>query len=630
MNEKEFVALVERLESYSHEQPEFYRLRVALLAVLGYFVLFGTIGSTFLIAIAVIYVLQINFLTIKLLIVPIGFAVVLLRSFRLDFPEPEGEELKFSDAPRLFDLAKKIRAATQGPPVHKILVTGEFNASMLQRPRLGLLGWPRNYLIVGLPLMQALSPTDVRAVLTHELGHLSGNHGKFSSWVYGVRQIWIQVLENLRKQRYNFGLFERFFAWYAPYFNAYSFVLARRQEYEADQCSARLVGRQASARALINLHLKERVVEEEFLPALFKRADKEPRPPDNAFNEMLTALKEPVPADKKQLWFSRELTRHHEYHDTHPALGDRLVALGFPNIRQQADVTVFQTEERGESGLEHFLNKLPKGLVERRNKAWQARVNEAWVDRFHYVREAERSLAKLNERAQSVKLTLDETWDRARFVAGTQDSVAAIPYLREVIQMLPDHAAANYRLGEALLAQGEEAGIQHLETCMDKDYTSIPASCELIYFFLKSQQRETEAEKYRTRTSDYYTEIELAEQERNTVSKKDDFTSHGLEREAIAALRLQLGKYPQLASAYLVKKVVKHFPDKPSFVLGVVAKHHWYHSQNQNDSTDVTLVTQLAQNVNFPGYTYIIALEKNYKLLRKRFEFIAGSEIYRG
>src|SRR4030095_8833989 len=370
MNEKEFVALVERLESYSHEQPEFYRLRVALLAVLGYFVLFGTIGSTFLIAIAVIYVLQINFLTIKLLIVPIGFAVVLLRSFRLDFPEPEGEELKFSDAPRLFDLAKKIRAATQGPPVHKILVTGEFNASMLQRPRLGLLGWPRNYLIVGLPLMQALSPTDVRAVLTHELGHLSGNHGKFSSWVYGVRQIWIQVLENLRKQRYNFGLFERFFAWYAPYFNAYSFVLARRQEYEADQCSARLVGRQASARALINLHLKERVVEEEFLPALFKRADKEPRPPDNAFNEMLTALKEPVRSEERRLWFSRELTRHHEYHDTHPALGDRLVALGFPNIRQQADVTVFQTEERGESGLEHFLNKLPKGLVERRNKAW--------------------------------------------------------------------------------------------------------------------------------------------------------------------------------------------------------------------------------------------------------------------
>lgn len=43
MEEKEFVALVDELEDFAHRNPGEYKLRVALLAALGYVFLIGSV-----------------------------------------------------------------------------------------------------------------------------------------------------------------------------------------------------------------------------------------------------------------------------------------------------------------------------------------------------------------------------------------------------------------------------------------------------------------------------------------------------------------------------------------------------------------------------------------------------------
>lgn len=62
-------------------------------------------------------------------------------------------------------------------------------------------------------------------------------------------------------------------------------------------------------------------------------------------------------------------------------------------------------------------------------------------------------------------------------------------------------------------------------------------------------------------------------------------------------------------------------------MLGVTRKKAWYSSSN--NARDVKLVEQLAEQLTFPGFTFVIALEDGYKPLRKVFERIQGSEIYR-
>src|SRR5688500_14187851 len=288
MDQKEIEALVDRLEVYARKHPSAYKLRVGLLAALGYSFLVGTIVGVLLLIAGVVYIGAVNIVVIYFLVIPIGAAAVVLRSMFVQFAKPSGHRLRYADAPPLFDLVKRIRKATNGPKVHKLLLSGDFNASIVQRPRLGMLGWRENYLIIGLPLLHGLAPDEVRAVIAHEFGHLSRNHGAFSGWIYRVRQTWDQVGVNFRThRRYGSVLFEWFFNWYAPYFVAYSYVLARTREYDADRSSVVLTGKQAAARYLIKLELKERGLNEEFWPEFLSRANTQPEPPADAFTEML-------------------------------------------------------------------------------------------------------------------------------------------------------------------------------------------------------------------------------------------------------------------------------------------------------------------------------------------------------
>jgi Zn-dependent protease with chaperone function len=625
MREKDFIALVERLEIYERAHPAAYRLRVALLAALGYLTLFGVLGVTVLFVAAVIYGRRLNLLIIAILVTLISASAMIIRSLWIGFQEPEGHEFNPEDAPRLFELLKEVRAKTDGPRLHKVLLTSDYNASILQQPWLGVFG-SRNYLLIGLPLLRALSPDDVRAVLAHEFGHLSGNHGKFSSWIYRVRQTWTQLLENMQQHRRDFPMFEKFFNWYAPYFEAYSFVLARAQEYEADRCSVTVSGKENSARALINMKLKGRLLSEEFFPELYGRADTQPEPPGESFSEMLQSLHDPVPREKAKLWFADTLTTRHRYHDTHPALAERLASMGFTSVRERADLDSFVIADNGSGADQYFLTRVPAEFIEQQNSAWKESLAERWEERHKFVAVAQEKLVEFEEKAKAAELTVEERWERADFMINKEGAVAAMPLLHEVLNAMPDHVAANYMLGQALLSQGDEHGIQHVEAAMEKDVHIIPAGCEWIVEFLTIRERNEEADRYRDCVSNYYDELEQARREREKISKKDTFAPHGLAEEAVDELRKQLEQYPLLTSAYLVRKVCEHFPQDTSYVLGVRSKRFL---GLQLDSRDNKLISELAGNVSYPGYTYIIALEGSYKKLRKIFKRIEGSEIYR-
>src|SRR5687768_2227879 len=565
MEEKEFVALVDQLEGYARDNPGTYKLRIALLAALGYAFLIGIVLVVLLLVLAVIYYARLNWLIIKILLIPLGIAGIVLRSLWVEFPEPDGHELRYEDAPRLFDLAKSTREATQGPRLHKILLTDEFNAGIVQRPLLGVFGWQENYLVVGLPLLRGLSCDEIRAVLAHEFGHLPGKHSAFASWIYRVRHTWEQVLTRMRhEQRFGSGIFEAFFNWYAPYFTAYSFVLARSREYEADRTSVQLCGKENAARALIKVELRDKLLSEEFWPAFFERAGKETEVPKETFAEMLSALRQPIPPEKAQLWFSESLTLKHSYVDTHPALGDRLEAIGYPDIRTTEDLKPFLKAD-DHWGDEYFLAAVPAEFVASKNRSWRDAVAESWRERRKSVVEMAQKLAAIEQKAKSEELTIEERWERARILRLTQGCAAALPLFEEIVTIDPEHSGAIYSIGEALLERGDEAGISKIEQVMAKEAHAIPAGCDLIYKFLSARKRREEAEAYRQRAADFYKEAELAQQERNVISAADAFKPHGVEPDVVSKLHDQLSNHPDVAMAHLVQKVVQHFPQEPFY-----------------------------------------------------------------
>ncbi|HYC32467.1 MAG TPA: M48 family metallopeptidase, partial [Gemmatimonadales bacterium] len=111
----------------------------------------------------------------------------------------EGIELLPSEAPALHAMVEELRRRVRAPRIDRIVVGPAVNATAMQIHRV-LLFWPRNVLRLGFPLLVALSPEHLRAVVAHELGHFSRAHGRFAAWVYGTRLAWVRLVHTLHSR----------------------------------------------------------------------------------------------------------------------------------------------------------------------------------------------------------------------------------------------------------------------------------------------------------------------------------------------------------------------------------------------------------------------------------------------
>ncbi|MCC2659114.1 MAG: conserved hypothetical rane protein, partial [Panacagrimonas sp.] len=204
MTPAQFEQLVERLDRRARRQPGLYRLQVLGLALLGYLYILTLVIGAIAVSIATLAlcifkpVLLVKL--IKIIWLPIWFAWSVLRALWVRLEPPQGRPLTAAEAPLLFEEIERIRAAMQGPAPHVVLLTDDYNAAVTQVPRLGLLGWPRNYLILGLPMMSALSPDQFRAVIAHEFGHLCAGDSKIGGRVYHARITWSRLQEQMHER----------------------------------------------------------------------------------------------------------------------------------------------------------------------------------------------------------------------------------------------------------------------------------------------------------------------------------------------------------------------------------------------------------------------------------------------
>ena len=514
MTAEQYEAMVSRLEEVARRDPDKYRLRVGLLAALGYGYIILVVGLLAAIGAAIVYYSfrYGRFLTVTLQFgwIFLALAWFVLKALWVRVPPPEGLELKRADAPELFAVIDEITGTLAAPKITRVLFDGSYNAGVVQHPRLGPLGWFRNYLILGLPLMQALSPAHFRAVLGHELGHLSGNHGRFTGWIYRVRETWVVLLRRFHaEQRWGGSLFNWFFNWYTPYFHAYSFVLARTHEYEADAAAARMAGPGVMADALIAFRMMGAHLSEAYWPAVFKEADTEPRPVRGAFARLSSVLREPVPAESAAAYLESALAEETAHDDTHPALAARLAALGHPAVAADGNgrkewAEGFKLSPPAETAAERYLGSSERELAEKLDEDWRRSVSDDWRARHQYVTESRARIAQLEALERAAALTPDQSFELGKLKSEFGEPEEAIRLLNAVPQLNPHYAEASFLLGQLLLARGdEEGGVRRYEEAMARDPEATFGSCLNLYLYLNERGRTEEAERYRLRAEQY-------------------------------------------------------------------------------------------------------------------------------
>ena len=107
--------LITRLEQFSRKHPRAYRLRVMLVAALGYAYLFFIVALPLSVVAWVVRLMvragSFHPLILLYLLIPVVFVAMVLRSMWITVPAPEGEEIFQEQAPELFDLIIEVQRA---------------------------------------------------------------------------------------------------------------------------------------------------------------------------------------------------------------------------------------------------------------------------------------------------------------------------------------------------------------------------------------------------------------------------------------------------------------------------------------------------------------------------------------
>lgn len=318
---QQFTQLVHHLEAYADAHPRLHRAKVVCFLILGYayliqilLLLVGLLGL--LVGLVFSGHGQGGFVIVRLVIILLLPIYAILRALVIRLRPPEGIRLRLTDAPLLFAMIEKLRLSIRVPRLHQVMINRDFNAAVYQHPRLGLFGWHRNYLMIGYPMLLALDTMQFKAVLAHELGHISRAHSRLGNWIYRVRASWGRLIESFEKNLIRgASLFLWFFRWYLPHFHVWSLILARDHEYEADRVSASVVGADACARALWVTQIHGAFLNSRFGEEMTRRACEGQPFPDSYYGEMSQCMRKGYDPRDVEHWIDQGLSQVTDIHE---------------------------------------------------------------------------------------------------------------------------------------------------------------------------------------------------------------------------------------------------------------------------------------------------------------------------
>lgn len=634
MTRDQFDAMVSRLEVSANANPGRYTLRVITLVLLAYaylaFVLLLTLG--FIAVVITLIVIKPNAATIKLGgafgLLAAGLAWAIIKGLWVTIEPPTGIHVRRQQAPELFAMLDRLREELKSQPFDVVLLTGDYNAAVVQAPRLGMFGWHRNYLLLGLPLMQSLGPDEFKAVLAHEFAHLSGGHGRFGNWLYRVRRSWDRIFDQMaRQQSGGSWVLTSFIKWYWPKFNAHAFVLSRANEYEADACAARLVSATAIADALTRIQVHAQLIDDRIWPDVFKRASAQEIPPQNVFDEMRSAIANGAPEADVSRWLRHAFHRETNNADTHPSLTDRLRSVGrLPPPPVQGQSANWQMPPiPAQTAATAFLAEAEPTVTAELNAQWRAHVTPMWAKRFQDTRKTVEELQTL-EKGTEEQPTAESLWKRITLKLDLEGENGIEPALDQLLAQEPQHAGGNFLRGRTLLDRDEPSGLEFMERALAEDPSLTGDACNVMAgHFIRTHQRDRVRE-LEGRMEKHHEIEQLAHNERNDIRASDTFLPHDLKPSHIEHLSEILANEKEVATAHVARKEMQHFPKLPCYVIALELDVPWHSFRSQAENPK--LCSRVVERLRLPGYFVVFVAEGELKPLAKKIRTAGNSLVY--
>jgi hypothetical protein len=274
-------------------------------------------------------------------------------------------EIGRHDARLLWQLVEEVASRTQTPKIEALALDGSLAVSLSHGKSRSVVAHGETSIAIGLPLLESLPVSEVRALLATALLSSGRKHGR-----------------------------------------------RRSEEFDADTAAAEMSGSIVLAAGLVRAELVRRVLDEDYWPAVFHGANSSAHPEVKPFSSLRRTLRAHVEAGALRAQASRLFRIEDEEGDVHASLADRLRALGVSPL-DALDAALLPV---GAPAAE-LLDGAYESLLARLDASWRERVDDWW----------EQAHRRALQEALGAPATPARTWTQATALADYREAIERTP-----------------------------------------------------------------------------------------------------------------------------------------------------------------------------------------------------------
>ncbi len=563
---EEIAKMITKAELNLENNQPAARRKVILLSLMGYgyFLFLLIVGLGGIAASCAMLFIKGNYFIVKILLAFILFTWFLIRGLYAPPPKPDGIPLKRKDAPEFFEKVMKLSKQLKSIKIHKIFITSQANACVSSQRMFGFIGPSRNIMEIGLPFILSLREEELMSVIGHELGHLSGMHPKFKRWTYRNINLWLDIYHRgqTKGSLMTKVLVNSFVDKFVPRLFSYSIAFSRSMEYDADRFSAEIFEKKITAQALTKVYVLAQYQEAQFWEPLRQSCSQIASIYDVAPYQMMEEFgKQSVDTQLAQTILANIIKRSTLPFDSHPSLRERLAALN-----EHADLTSNSSNNMALTLLGDFVQK----CIQHFDYEWQQHFAGYWHNQHQELLERKLKLEKYDLKGFDT-LSEEDQIDYISAMIKLHGDDSVIELTEKVLAHHPKSPSALVLKARHLNKTQPEIAMQYYESLIE-DMHFAPEACAALYEYYHNDGQRDRAYEYlkmRTEKKELQKNIELD----RIIYLNDNFISHDLSRELLSPIISAVQSSAKVIKAYLVKKVLKHRPEEPLYVLLIKSKN---------------------------------------------------------
>jgi hypothetical protein len=359
---------IERVNQLFSRYPRTYIASLCLLALSGYaFVLvfpvlviasfFNMYDILFGVA-AVEWWHALTWFLIMLLSAQISYRMFIIRPVpAVGFTMPE------SKIPKVYEVVKRLQAHFKRPTIHRIIISANYELDIIKTPRWMLPVWSSNTLVIGLPLLICLTPSQFEQMVARRIGQFSKQHNMVTNWLYQLNGIWQQYSYIYSKQKNLESWFLKiFFMTYAALYKKFSVLAARKDELSADEYAMETyfheeICEMITADALCRWYLDNR-----FWPAIDKAYSVKVKETQQPYRKLAAVIRGNLNTVTRPMLNNLLVDEISDPKNRYPSLHQRLDKIGH--------IEPVMKKYTGESAADFYLGTSLNGALNLMDKLW--------------------------------------------------------------------------------------------------------------------------------------------------------------------------------------------------------------------------------------------------------------------